>query len=49
MSGAARVLSVESLDRFRTKLCEFGKDVKDTLCAIDMQIHRAFNWLVERG
>src|SRR5229473_5109777 len=49
MSGAARVLSIESLARFRAKLCEFGKDVKDSLCAIDMQIHRAFNWLEERG
>jgi hypothetical protein len=49
MSGSARVLSVESLERFRGRLCEFGKDVKDTLCAIDVQIHRAFNWLEERA
>jgi hypothetical protein len=50
MSGTtARVLSVESLDRFRGKLIEFGKDVKDALCAIDVQIHRAFNWLEERA
>jgi hypothetical protein len=49
MAGSARVLSIESLERFRGKLCEFGKDVKDTLSAIEMQIHRVFAWLDERG
>src|SRR5947209_8434828 len=48
-TGTARVLSIESLVRFRGKLCEFGEDVKDTLSAIEMQLHRAFDWLDERA
>jgi hypothetical protein len=48
-TGTARVLSIESLENFRGKLCEFGNDVKDTLSAIEMQIHRVFAWLDERA
>jgi hypothetical protein len=48
MSRTARVTSIETVERFRSALCEFGKDAQDTLCAVDMQIRRAFDWLAER-
>src|SRR5437870_8073019 len=47
--GRARVTSIETVEDFRAKLCEFGKDAKDTLCAAEMQIRRTFDWLNERG
>ena len=49
MARAARVTSIEMVADFRNKLCEFGKDAKDTLCAAEMQIRRANDWLTERG
>jgi len=48
MSRAARVTSIETVQDFRTDLCEFGKDVKDSLCAADLHIRRTFDWLTER-
>jgi hypothetical protein len=48
-TGTARVLSVESLVLFRARLCKFGEDVKDTLSAVEMQIHRVFAWLDDRA
>jgi hypothetical protein len=48
MSHSARVASIDSLADFRAKLCEFGKDGKDTLCSVDLAIRRAFDWLEER-
>ncbi|HEV3448389.1 MAG TPA: hypothetical protein VG099_27380 [Gemmataceae bacterium] len=47
--GAARVTSIETVQDFRAKLCEFGKDAKDVLCAAEMHIRRTFDWLNERG
>jgi len=47
--GAARVTSIETVQDFRAKLCEFGKDAKDVLCAAEMHIRRMFDWLNERG
>jgi hypothetical protein len=49
MARGARVTSIETVEDFRSKLCEFGKNAKDVLCAADMQIRRVFDWLTERG
>jgi hypothetical protein len=49
MSGSARVTSIETVQHFRNALCEFGKGVQDTLCAVDLQIRRTTDWLVEQG
>jgi hypothetical protein len=49
MSRSARVTSIETVDKFRSSLCEFGEDVKDTLCAVDMHIRRTFDWLADQG
>ena len=48
MGQSARVTSIETVERFRNALCEFGKDVQDSLGAAEMQIHRTFDWLAER-
>src|SRR5262249_54775979 len=45
----ARVHSLESLVEFRIKLAEFGKDAKDALCAAELQIRRATDWLTQKG
>jgi DNA repair exonuclease SbcCD ATPase subunit len=47
MSQSARVTSIETVQRFRNALCEFGKDVLDTLCAADMQLRRTSDWLIQ--
>src|SRR5437868_1279351 len=47
--GSARVYSIESLVDFRAKLVEFGKDAKDVLCAVEMQLRRATDWLTQKG
>jgi len=49
MTRGARVTSIETVQDFRNKLCEFGKDAKDVLCARRMHIQRMFDWLNERG
>jgi DNA repair exonuclease SbcCD ATPase subunit len=49
MTRGARVTSIETVQDFRNKLCEFGKDAKDVLCAAEMHIRRMFDWLNERG
>jgi hypothetical protein len=49
MSRSARVTNIETVDKFRSSLCEFGEDVMDTLCAVDMHIRRTFDWLAERA
>jgi hypothetical protein len=49
MGRSARILDVQSLAEFRAHLAQFGIDVRDTLCAVDMHIHRMFDWLEERG
>ncbi len=48
MGRSARVTSIETVERFRNALCEFAKDAKDSLGAVEMQIHRTFDWLTER-
>jgi hypothetical protein len=47
--SSARVTSIETVEHFRSALCEFGKEAKDSLCAIDMRIHRAFEWLEQQS
>ena len=49
MGQSVRVHSLESLEKFRAALIEFGKDAKDTLCAAEMQIQRTFDWLEEKS
>jgi hypothetical protein len=49
MSHSARVTSIETVERFRNTLCEFGKEVQDTLCAVDMQIRRTVDWLTDQA
>jgi hypothetical protein len=49
MARTARVNSIESVADFRSKLAEFGKDAKDTLCAAEMHIRRTFDWLADRA
>jgi hypothetical protein len=49
MAHAARVTSIETVERFRNALCEFGKDVQDTLCAADLHIRRTMDWLIEQS
>src|SRR5581483_12035320 len=48
MGRSARVTSIETVEQFRNALCEFAKDAKDSLAAVDMQVHRTFDWLTER-
>ena|SRR5437879_5367675 len=48
MNRGARVTSIETVQEFRNKLCEFGKDAKDVLCGAEMQVRRMIDWLKER-
>src|SRR5262249_17736685 len=43
------VTSIETVQRFRNALCEFGKETLDTLCGVEMQIRRIADWLGEQG
>lgn len=49
MARTARVHSVETVERFRTALCEFAKEAKDALAAADMHIFRTLDWLVDQA
>jgi hypothetical protein len=49
MGRTARVTSIEMVQDYRSKLAEFGKEAKDTLCAAEMHIRRTFDWLAERA
>jgi hypothetical protein len=49
MGQSVRVHSLESLEKFRVALIEFGQDAKDTLSATEMHIHRTFDWLEEKA
>lgn len=48
MSRAARVTSIDRVRDFRSALCDFGKDAKDSLAAAEMHLRRAADWLGER-
>src|SRR5205807_3684893 len=45
MSGSARVHSLDALKELREKLCAFGVDAQEALCATQMEIRRVFDWL----
>jgi hypothetical protein len=49
MNHQARVTSIETVQRFRNALCEFGKEVQDSLCGVEMQIRRLADWLGDQG
>ncbi len=46
---SARVISIESIEHFRAALCDFGKDVQDTLCAVELELRRTADWLTQQG
>jgi hypothetical protein len=48
MGRSARVTSIETVQRFRNALCEFGKEVTDSLLAAELQIRRVMDWLAEQ-
>src|SRR5437660_12267783 len=45
MSRSARVESVEALKHLKARLCEFGVDAEKALCATEMEIRRALDWV----
>jgi hypothetical protein len=45
----ANVTSIESVERFRGRLVEFGKELQDALSGIEMHIRRTFDWLDEQA
>jgi len=45
MSQSARVTSVEAVEALRARLCQFCEDVREALCAIDMESRRVLDWL----
>src|SRR5438876_9094539 len=49
MSQRARVTSIETVQHFRNALCEFGKEVQDTLCGVELYIRRTTDWLADQG
>jgi hypothetical protein len=48
MSVSADVHSLDALKEFRATLCQFGTDAADAMCAIELQIHRMFDWLQDQ-
>jgi hypothetical protein len=48
MNQSADVASFEALKDFKAGLCQFGTDASDALCAIELQIHRTFDWLQDQ-
>src|SRR5262249_21560876 len=45
MTRSARVTSIQTVEAFKGALCEFGKDARDALCAADLAVRRAVDWL----
>ena len=45
MSRSARVESVEALKQLKAHLCEFGVDAEKALCATEIEIRRALDWV----
>jgi hypothetical protein len=45
MSESAKVTSVEAIGTFRVQLCKFCEEVREALCAIDMEARRVLDWL----
>jgi multidrug resistance efflux pump len=45
MSEAAHVTSIPALAELRAALLNFADETKDALAAVEMEIHRTFDWL----
>jgi hypothetical protein len=48
MNRTANVTSIEKVNDFRTRLCEFGAKARETLASIDMYNQRTVDWLVNQ-
>jgi hypothetical protein len=48
MADSAHVTSIEALEEFRAKLCNFGVDATNALAGLAMQVRRVFEWLDEQ-
>jgi hypothetical protein len=48
MDQAARVRSTDSVREFRSALLEFSHDLRDALSSVDLETHRALEWILER-
>ncbi len=49
MSQAARVTSVEAIEKFKDSLCVFCEHARDALCAVQMESRRVVDWLVSEA
>jgi DNA repair exonuclease SbcCD ATPase subunit len=49
MSQGAKVTSIQTVERFKEVLCEFGVDGQDALSAVDLQLRRAHDWLKQKA
>jgi hypothetical protein len=49
MSESAGVTSIESLQDLRNALCSFRKEAGDALCAVELEVRRAFDWVEDQG
>lgn len=48
MGQRAQVTSLEALQIFREKLCEFGSDAREILGTVDIELRRCTDWLQEQ-
>lgn len=48
MSQSARVTSIEALKEWKEALCVFRAEALEGLCAVEMEVRRAFDWLQEQ-
>jgi hypothetical protein len=48
MADSAHVTSIEALEEFRAKLCNFGVDATNALSGLAMQIRRVFEWVEDQ-
>jgi len=45
----ARITSIEALAAWKAAVCIFGDAGKDAICAVEMELRRAFDWLDEQA
>jgi hypothetical protein len=45
MGDGARVSSIDAIREFREAFCGFSEDARAALTAVDMEVHRAVQWL----
>jgi hypothetical protein len=48
MSQSAHVTSIAAIKEFRVALCRFGLDVREALCATELEIRRFHDWLEDQ-